>query len=272
MRRWVTRSLICLVLGAVTTVLVAWGQIAAAWRSVRLLSFVPAYASDDPPAAVHYYFIYRAEYYSVQYGTSGFGGVTVFSDIGPIVPLEYDNHAPTGDGPLGVSANVDNRNRRVLQWPDWAFAYTPDYPSRYLGGGFRAQAAGWPMLALVSCVDTANALSTPTGDPNRIIIDGIPVDDALLVKHSGTGYAVLPTRPLPLGFAVNTVLGAIAWLVLFTGTRVFVRAWRRRRHHCTHCNYDLRNLPDTTDKCPECGTTRPLFSAKPASALSAPPQ
>ena len=61
----------------------------------------------------------------------------------------------------------------------------------------------------------------------------------------------LPVRPIWPGFAVNTVFyAALLWLLTlgpFTARRII----RHRRGLCIQCGYDLRGSPDT---CPECGT------------------
>jgi hypothetical protein len=65
----------------------------------------------------------------------------------------------------------------------------------------------------------------------------------------------VPLGILSRGFAINTAFYAGAWWTLIFGlTRG--RAWnRRRRGLCVKCTYDLRGLEAHTP-CPECGRTR----------------
>jgi hypothetical protein len=62
---------------------------------------------------------------------------------------------------------------------------------------------------------------------------------------------IIPLRPMPLGFVVNSILFAIVanW---FIRALVDLRAgFRRSRGRCRWCAYDVRGLPARS--CPECG-------------------
>jgi len=63
----------------------------------------------------------------------------------------------------------------------------------------------------------------------------------------------------------SMLLIAVFWLSLLAGpglgliNAVLIRSWLSRAalvetRVCGHCRYDLRGLPPTTSKCPECGT------------------
>lgn len=72
--------------------------------------------------------------------------------------------------------------------------------------------------------------------------------------ESPRSYA-LPIGILSRGFAMNTAFYAAAWWVLVFGL-ARGRAWnRRRRGLCVKCTYDLRGLEAHTP-CPECGRIR----------------
>jgi hypothetical protein len=69
----------------------------------------------------------------------------------------------------------------------------------------------------------------------------------------------LPLRPIPGGFAVNTVFyAAVLWL-LIPGPFVLRRLLRRRRGFCPACGYDLKHAQHET--CPECGGRRSMMPA-----------
>ena len=72
--------------------------------------------------------------------------------------------------------------------------------------------------------------------------------------HPPADIAV-PLGILPRGLALNTAFYAAVWWVLLIGLGR-TRAWnRRRRERCTKCSYDLRGL-ETDKPCPECGRIR----------------
>ena len=65
----------------------------------------------------------------------------------------------------------------------------------------------------------------------------------------------IPLRPLPLGFAINTLFYAALILIPWELAGWGVRARRRRRALCPRCAHSLAGLPDHAP-CPECGTPR----------------
>ena len=75
---------------------------------------------------------------------------------------------------------------------------------------------------------------------------------ARLGRFPGPYTLAVPTGLIPSGFAINTVLYAAAWWVLLVGL-ARCRAWnRQRRGLCVKCTYDLRGL-EPSMPCPECG-------------------
>jgi hypothetical protein len=110
-------------------------------------------------------------------------------------------------------------------------------------------ASGWPFYALSSGRGYADA-------SGRQAIDGIEVGGMRAYDQTFFFAAVvpriLPLRPLPLGFAADTLLYAGAFrglTILLAGAR---RSWRRRRGRCPGCGYDRRGLAEGA-ACPECG-------------------
>ncbi|MFG0305864.1 MAG: hypothetical protein ACF8Q5_06585 [Phycisphaerales bacterium JB040] len=102
-------------------------------------------------------------------------------------------------------------------------------------------AAGWPLESLAR-------FSTATG--------GLE-DDYFAFKSpilDITGSRIkLPLRPLPLGFAINTLFYAALILIPWELAGWGVRARRRRRALCPRCAHSLAGLPAHAP-CPECGT------------------
>ena len=69
----------------------------------------------------------------------------------------------------------------------------------------------------------------------------------LSIRPSTVGS--LPCIPIPVGFAVNSALGAAAWSALFFGLPAARAMTRRIRHRCWSCGYPS----GTSNVCSECG-------------------
>ena len=75
------------------------------------------------------------------------------------------------------------------------------------------------------------------------------------IDYSGFDWTVpsprrLPLEPIPLGFALNTLLYFVILFTVALGAGSARGAWRRGRRRCPRCNYDLSSSPG---RCPECG-------------------
>ncbi len=86
--------------------------------------------------------------------------------------------------------------------------------------------------------------------PRRGRIDrgGLALPEALHPLGRGR---VLPGRPIPGGFIVDTAFYALIWLGMIRGPGMLRRVHRRRHGLCTSCGYDLGHAPHRI--CPECG-------------------
>jgi hypothetical protein len=107
--------------------------------------------------------------------------------------------------------------------------------------------AGLPMRSIVGW-QVPSLTSSDLGSSNTI--SGI-VCPWRITDADYEAPVLLPTRPLPQGFAINTIFYAgVLWLLFMIpgGVR---RAVRRKRGLCSRCGYDLRASPNGV--CPECG-------------------
>ena len=111
------------------------------------------------------------------------------------------------------------------------------------------RAYGWPWLCVARC--TVN--SAPAANVGGGYVETTSGNVALNKWD-------LPYLPIPLGLTLNTLFyasfTALFWLSLARARR----ALRIRRHHCPTCTYNLRGLsPDPVTNlltCPECGSSR----------------
>ena len=134
--------------------------------------------------------------------------------------------------PLGTDLNAMNAS------PPSAFEFATGWPFRSMSLGYHSAGQNSPTLYF--------ALEVP-----KSIRDAIQSD------------TLLPLRPLPLGFAINTLFYAALILIPWELAGWGVRARRRRRALCPRCAHSLAGLP-TNAPCPECGTP-PKHGTKTAS-------
>lgn len=220
----IRRMAICLVIGAATTVAVAW---------IVAVTMQPSRANN------------RTGGQTVWSRPSGIGdgwSYWAVREPGTLVVARLSAHFEM-QGEL-KDAYLDVRQRDV---PSWSGVHrAPPIDTTGPQPLYMEDARGWPMLALRSetQVELQNVL------PNRVTID----DGILVASDPASDYqrTVLPLRPIWMGFVIDTVFfAAIAFATLF-GPGMLKRAARRRGGHCERCGYDLRAATGAT--CPECGT------------------
>ncbi len=100
---------------------------------------------------------------------------------------------------------------------------------------------GWPALALGSTVRSGEK------GPDRIGV--LRLSD----PAAHPNIAGLPTRILPLGFALNTLFYAAVLLGVVECVAFARRRVRRGKNRCPSCGYDRAGLAEGS-ACPECGS------------------
>jgi hypothetical protein len=211
-------AVLCLVLGLLTTVALAWG--CAAWvrpDHAAPGSFAHAKVADD-----------RWEMITTL---RRFGHTRIDRVVGN-VPVEID-----GDGlphvrwPVDVAVFDEDQSRSISQ-------------------------CGWPWRALW-CWDTSDitvyppAESAPTGFEfgNPRLVGGMSLSP--WTADPWPAWRALPLRPMWLGLSANTMLFALLWALVILLTMAARRARRLKRGLCPRCAYDLRGQREL--HCPECG-------------------
>ena len=238
----------CLVLGAGTSVLVAWG-------------IALGTAEDDD------------------------GAPTPFSLIEPdtrayespaIAPVEYRKAHVGQRSAIGRRARwIGNTNsipkgttfvqgQSILdEWRAEVAAETLPFPDRFLSWGEldrplneltlrRQYAFGFPCPAM--WYERSGGLGI-FGSALRLH-GGYEIAEKLGRTRTGLeSHPAIPLRPVWMGLLLNTLVYAGAYGAIWGAWRLHRRGGDRRAGLCPHCRYDLRGVP-AEGPCPECGRAR----------------
>lgn len=230
--RTLRRVILCLGLGAITTIAVAW--VIAAVRPI------PMY----PRGTLGVF-----EFWNRPWNVSERRGIG-FHDVwwmdlnadapGPTAELvrsgrEQLDHRPPGSPPAGIRNSAP-----------WFGTFHNAEPATLIGSD---TAFGFPVPCLWYSV---RGLSSPGS--NTITSD--QVEGGFMVRGAPSSrirdFAAIPYRALWLPLVIDTFAFAAVWLVLLSWPKRVRRILRRRRNRCPNCNYSLLGLAPGS-KCPECG-------------------
>ena len=128
-------------------------------------------------------------------------------------------------------------------------------------------ARGWPLYSLHCRVDLATILlrepaafnelldqtEVSPEDLSSVLAPGDAVSGGLLLSYNENELRILPFRPLWPGFAINTILYAIALWVSIWGVIALRRFVRVKRGLCPACAYPRAQ----SNVCSECGEALP---------------
>jgi hypothetical protein len=244
-KRWILTILLFLLLvsgGAIVNVVVAWG---CALQPQLLF---------DPPAQ---WTNQRCEAWILAWR----GREATDADLRWLGAYGWEPHPLNAWLEVTASASiVDWSGREDHVWNECVRATTdwiPPHRNRGPRLGLRVLQvrAGWPRRCL-----SGDRWKLEPADPQAACryIAAIPLErfaPARLIMPLGEEpVCLLPLRPIPSGFAVNTLFyAAILWL-LIGGPFVLRRLIRRQRGRCPKCGYDLRHA--LSGGCPECGWNR----------------
>ncbi len=230
MKRWLTKIVLFLLLGAIVNVAVAWG---CAWWSeepsgVAVVEYEPFQMNGT------WWLIATWSYFGTQvYAYRPFPTREAVDEYVSFFKLKdlYKGGNP----------------------PSWLRLPRVDAYGDKLSGPLLIDVGrGWPAVALSYGLDTK-----VEGDlvlPVSRVSGGFKMGE---YRQPMSGFPrVVPLRPIRPGFAINTVFyAALLWMVTlgpFTARRII----RRKRQRCIKCGYDLRGAAH--DRCPECGAATPL--------------
>jgi hypothetical protein len=234
-KRWTVRILLCLILGAITTVAVAWGVSLAInptdfkWTGGG--GFGEKHESDDFSVSVYEYgpslHRLRVINQAIRMGRDSFVSPP---DVPELTPLEAALIGKIEDG---------TRTRRdavaLSGWPSHAMQLHHELDL------FDVRASSWSLHLKNPTIDNTGRIRLPTA---------------------------LPLCPLWPGLVIDTLFYAAIWFGVFFAQGMAKRAIRRKRGRCPRCGYDLRGhrhegTPGEPRRheglaagCPECGWGR----------------
>lgn len=236
-RGLIKRILVCLVLGALTTVVAAWGF---ALRAEPFNWIDRALESD---VDLEEWFARRPRTCAcVDYGDDwklddhGIGACRMLQYLNDMPDWSDADSLPEKRKPL-VSNRLRLRHYVVEQhrgWPVPSMRYQLAVTEEDQWGAF---VIDWP-----SHVRDSRWALFRTSDQTQI--DG-------MAHRFGDQSRALPLMPMPFGFALDTVLYGSCLFALWTATGTARRFVRRCCGLCTTCAYNLNNLQ--SERCPECG-------------------
>jgi hypothetical protein len=237
MRRWVIRAIVCLLLGAITTVAVAWG---CAVSAPLRFEFYDGYSLKDATVLDWNWrggFVRRrlGDRAEIQLDRRNFP-----ASMNSLNSPHFPSQSEMETARIGIVTSLEPASDRLeLLLNRW------DLP---LGTFAVEEYRGWPARSFwgsALCVPGARATVTDTYGCTLI-------DEPIL--QSGGKPQLLPFLPIWPGFVIDTLFYAAIWFGLFFGFASAKRGLRRARGRCPMCGYDLRS--NFAAGCSECGWNR----------------
>jgi hypothetical protein len=181
----------------------------------------------------------------------------------------------------GLGTSATGGDPQVLV-PSWTHLRQPSDPMTD-GAANREErqvdARGWPMVALMSQVDTLASgarSSTPAPPVSAYTTGSLRSTGAFAVATPSAARVPVPIPFLPVwsGLVGDTVFYGVIWLAAWSALTVprrFVRDVARfRRGACIECGYDLGY--DFVNGCPECGWRRDRRPPRTPTSPAPPPR
>ena len=243
-RRFILSIALCLLCGILTNIAVAWWL---ALRPAQNYSAGTSASANIRPAGKPIYvsifpseFRYRIGAQSIAVSSHPTEKHFINREIATRIATDFEATEKRRTTPWVMGAG--DVIMPPLLWPTW-MPNPPDDDSEY--SYWEGRATGWPFLSLSSLVFTpAGELLPRTSWQLRIQ----PPPHKNLNDPSG---GTIPLRPIPLGFAANSLLFALPFALVPLTFALFRRMKRHRTGHCKACGYSLAGLPPQTP-CPEC--------------------
>jgi len=252
MKRWMFKIVICLLLGFVTSIIVAWA--CAIWGSVSLGSVESQPAKwEDLERLQEAGWNRTSETDDWMYTRS----INTWKGIGVSELLFLEKAVQQPDSGLGISGvfRFDFYFACVTQsgWP-WRCLSREHLDPSGNGQGMNI----WPMpwhpsnSRFPSWGDAIDfRQETPIANWQHSMSFELPEKIGPITLPADR---YLPLRPIWSGLIINTIIyAAIIWVMMFIAS-IMQQHRRFKKGHCPKCNYELRS--DYSAGCPECGWGR----------------
>jgi hypothetical protein len=246
------RPALALLLGALTTIAVAWAL--AAWAPVSSNGPRVSGAFERWDRAWH---ITRIRHRGVR--------IHWWSNLADDEPVRSPAALLDARAPPPAADLVAESRAHLIEWqelartlypisidnepPAWGTFVQEDLPPEAPIGSDTA--FGWPAPCLwYQVVAGFNRVTMSTvGDrlAGGILLSGAP-------ESRASTFRALPLRPTWPGLALDALFYGAVWGMALFAPRVALRSLRRRRGLCVRCGYDLRD--QMAPGCPECGAGR----------------
>jgi hypothetical protein len=262
-RFWITRSLVCLVLGTVSTWLVAWALTAMLWAGW----WQPAVVRMQGLGISDHWVVEIEAGRTWQIAVENWNLSTVYVSDGR-VGIEGVLWNLTDEA--GIRKFVKDRVEEIQEQVRDSDPATPKFKridsdaAAYIHQPFatlakadrtnmEVQSVGWPWRSLMFV--TKLDINNPKWKRHWQINTGLSnhaqrtIDVWKIQKNYD--LLLLPLRPIWPGFALDTAVLAGLWALPIIGLPMVRLRRRKRRGLCLACGYDLTGTPDS---CPECGS------------------
>lgn len=244
--RLIARLLLCLILGAATTIALAWAfactdtTVSAGQDSIQRI--LPTRGPVRSPGMMEGF----AGSVSARVFVSRTRAIAMTRCYGPEFPDFPGLSAATRGSDLPPDRLVP-ASIRTLALP-WLYDYP--WPRGSDLDWREIQASGWPLISMAN--EYRLAPNFTYEHRFGIALPWKPQPMAFSGPYGTATTSTLPLLPLWPNFALDTLFFALAWLPLIFLPGALRRALRRHRGQCPNCADDLSATP-ATSPCPECG-------------------